>query len=393
LAESIETKLGLKCRAYHAGIDTDIRRQLQQDWLDGELPLVAATNAFGMGIDKDDCRYVIHYEMPYSLESYYQEAGRAGRDGRESYAVLLYNPSDGVKAEKRIRDSYPRKQQLQKTYDALCDTLNLAVGSEMDRAEQVPLEAVRKRSGLPLRKVRAGLKLLDRMGVIQLMEYVKPMIGIYFQVSEDFVRRQVQTLDNEKKSFFLDTLFRQFGQRAFEEMTYRDLDYLKHKLDTTSNGVIKGLQVLQNHDHLLRYESTGEMPLVRLLDERVARLQFTRAELEKHRDNLLRKVEYMIGYIQTDRCREEYIRRYFGEQEVEPCGHCDNCMDIHEEPAEAISSSEIDTLKGVLSESPKSISEIKALTNWNSRKIKQSLSFLIREQRVETESDKYQWKE
>src|SRR5699024_1672788 len=129
----------------HAGVDADVRENIQTQWIAGEVPLVVATNAFGMGIDKADCRYVIHYEMPYSLEAYYQQAGRAGRDGLESFPLLLYKPSDMSVARRRIKDAYPEQAQLQHVYDALCDSFSLAVGAPMEEMEEVSLQALSKR--------------------------------------------------------------------------------------------------------------------------------------------------------------------------------------------------------------------------------------------------------
>ncbi|MDX1617826.1 MAG: RecQ family ATP-dependent DNA helicase [Balneolaceae bacterium] len=392
LAERIERQLGVKAKAYHAGVEDREREAIQEEWIEGALPLVVATNAFGMGIDKADCRYVIHYELPYSLEAYYQEAGRAGRDGQESYPILIYRPSDAARAEKRLKDSYPQKKDLQTVYDALCDELALAVGSEMETAEQISVEAVKTRSGLPQRIVHSSLKVLNQMGVIQLIEHVVPQIALQFSVSRQYVRDLIDEMDNRDKAAFLDTVFRQFGHEAFGEPKYLELDYLQRKLNTTRNGVIKGLRVLQDHDHILGFRAIGEMPLVKLLDERMAKLPFGKKELEQHRNSLLRKLTRMVGYVETGGCRERFIRTYFGEDRVEPCGHCDNCLESGEFDASPVSNSEIQTLKKVLNNGGKDLGEIQKLTNWGKAQIRRSLSFLIQEDKIEPVEGKYRWK-
>lgn len=392
LADTIEQRLGIKTEAYHAGIDNEQRKAIQEEWIEGKLPLVVATNAFGMGIDKADCRYVIHYELPYSLEAYYQEAGRAGRDGRESYPILMFRPSDAVKAEKRLKDSYPRKSDLQKFYDTLCDELNLAVGSEMESAEQISLEALKTRSKLPLKIVKSSLKVLDQLGIIQLIEHVVPQIALQFSVSREYVRDLIDEMENKEKAAFLDTLFRQYGQEAFAEMKYLELDYLQRKLNTTRNGVVKGLRVLQDHDHILGFRAIGEMPLVRLLDERVSKLPFGKKELERHRESLLRKLNHMVGYIETDGCRELFLRTYFGDEQAKSCGHCDNCLGIHEADEFTVSNKEVKIMKKVLNEGGKNISEIQKRTNWKRAQVERSLSFLIQEELVEPVAGKYIWK-
>lgn len=395
LAELIEQKLNIKTRAYHAGIEQLKRSEIQEQWLSGELPLVVATNAFGMGIDKADCRYVIHYQMPYSLEAYYQEAGRAGRDGKESYPILLYKPSDAATAKRRIKDSYPEKKQLQKVYDALCDSFELAVNTGMETASEVSIPALQKRSGLPMRIVKASLKVLDQLGVIQLIENIFPQIGLHFVANEEYVRDKIKTTENPKKAEFLDTLYRQFGPESFDEMKYLELDYLKRKLNESRNSIIKGLQVLQAHDHLLNYEALGELPLVRLIEERQKVLPFGRQELEKHRNSLLKKLDYMKGYIESDTCREVYIRHYFGEENIEACGHCDNCLKksgghslLH-----GMDMERMDEIRNILKEGAKSMKEMLQLTRWNRQELKESLSFLIRENKVASKEEKYIWKQ
>ncbi len=393
LASLIGRQLGITARAYHAGVDKDRRKEIQQKWVSGEIPLVVATNAFGMGIDKANCRYVIHYDMPFTLEAYYQEAGRAGRDGKESFPILLYKPSDFIRAGKRLKDSYPEREQLQQVYDALCDTYNLAVGSEMDKAEEASLVLLARRARLSRSIVKASLKVLNQLGIIQLTEHVLPQIGLQFLVHESYVRDKINTYSNRQKAEFVDMLYRQFGAEAFGEMKYLELDYLKKKLNTSANSIIKGLQVLHKHDHLLLYEAIGELPLVRLTDRRMASLPFSKHELEKHRNSLLKKLEYIKGYIKTTNCREVYIRNYFGECGVGRCGHCDNCLNIHRDDSSGVSDKELIELKQLLKKGDKSLAEIQQLTRWNKNRIKKTLSYLIREERVESREEKYHWKE
>lgn len=390
LADKIQSKIGLKTKAYHAGVDSIIRKKIQQQWVSGEVPLVVATSAFGMGIDKADCRYVIHYQMPYSLESYYQEAGRAGRDGRESFPLLLYKSSDKHIARDRIKGSYPEREQLQHVYDVLCDELNLAVGSEMEDTEEVSLDALKKRSGYSVRMVRSALKVLKQLGVIEMVEYIKPQIGIQFITAPDYIRDQIDDAKNQRKSEFLDTLFRQYGGEAFSDMKYIEFDYIRQKLNVSPNAVKKGLQVLQNHDQLLQYEIIGELPLVKLQQERQTKLGLSKQRIEQHRNTLLKKLDYMLGYIETESCREVYIRNYFGESDVEPCGHCDNCLSKMEVEI-SVTDNDLNRLRDILQEGGKSFNQIRKDLGWSEEKVKKSLSYLMRENRVSEESEKYIW--
>ncbi|MEL7833940.1 ATP-dependent DNA helicase RecQ [Fodinibius sp. Rm-B-1B1-1] len=391
LSQKIEQKLGVQTKAYHAGVDSAQRQQIQQEWIEGTIPLVVATNAFGMGIDKADCRYVIHYEMPYSLESYYQEAGRAGRDGEESFPMLLFKPADAIIAKKRIKDSYPGKDQLQKVYDALCDHLNLAVGSEMEERQEVSVQALEKRSGLDKRKVRTALDVLNQLEIVEVVEHISPQVGVHFIANQDYVHDQINTLENQQKAEFLDVLFRQFGGEAFGKMKYLEFDYIKRKLGMSPNAVKKGMQVLQDRDHILKYELIGELPLIILNAERQSTLTLSTEELEKHRDNLLKKLDYMTGYIETDGCREKYIRHYFGEEDVQACGHCDNCLK-DERLQGAIEEEEILTLKRLLADNPLSFQEIISQLGWTKERTKHVISYLEREKILVNKGEKYSWK-
>ncbi len=393
LAKLMTEKLGVKARAYHAGVESAQRKAIQDRWIEGETPLVVATTAFGMGIDKADCRYVIHYEMPYSLEAYYQQAGRAGRDGAESYPLLLFRPSDARRAVQRIKDSYPEKEQLQKVYDAVCDTLNLALGSQEEEMQEVSIVSLKKRTHLAPRIVQASLKALKHLGIIEMADYVVSQIGIRFLINPDNLRDRINNESNQSKAEFLDVLYRQFGGEAFDDIKYLELDYVQRKLNTDKNKVIKGLQVLQKHDHVLRFEALGKLPLIRPVDPRMRALPLTKKELEQHRNSLLQKLDYMTGYIQTEGCREAYIRTYFGEENVSPCGHCDNCLNNNSGADQAPSGHDILQMKDTLGNEGRNLDEIKRDLRWGGPKIEQSLSYLLRENKVVMKDSKYRWKE
>ena len=392
LANMLQGKLGVKTAAYHAGVESKDRQMIQQEWINDKTPLVVATSAFGMGIDKADCRYVIHYEMPYSLEAYYQQSGRAGRDGAESFPLLLFKEADAHKARKRIQESYPQKEQLQKVYDAMCDSFELAVGALEEEMQEVSIPTLKKRTKMPSNIIRAALKTLKHLGIIDLADYVVPQMGVQFIVNPDYLRERIKTEKNAKKAAFMDTLYRQFGGEAFEEIKYMKLDYVKKKLDVSENGLIKGLQVLQNHDQVLQFESIGELPLTRPVEERQRTLRLNKEELESHRNSLLQKLDYMIGYIETENCREAYIRTYFGEENVSDCGHCDNCLSQKSTINHQINAKGVKEIKKMLGQKNATEGNLRKRLQWSSSKLNYYLSYLKREDKVRSEGKKYRWK-
>ena len=387
--------LGIPTSAYHAGYDAARRKKIQQNWISGKLPLVAATNAFGMGIDKPDCRYVIHKEIPNTLEAYYQEAGRAGRDGKESYPVLLYKPSDYQNARSRIESSYPTKKQLQQIYDALCDSLELAVGSVREEATKVSVDALAKHSGLPPQMVRSGLEILAQLGTINQTTYFRPQIGIHFLRHPDAMADYIERLSNNRKAQFIDLVMRQFGPESFQRTVYLETEYLETKLEHTTNAILKGLTVLEK-EQVLTFEYIGDQPMIELPEARVANLPYTREELEKHRDRLLKKLEYVKGYAETDGCRSRYIRIYFGEENVpERCNFCDNCL--QQAMLESSDSGEdlTEQIKQLMMEKPMTLNELVSQTGSNFRTVEKLVNHLKREElidRVEQDAVAYRWK-
>ncbi|REL33704.1 RecQ family ATP-dependent DNA helicase [Rhodohalobacter sp. SW132] len=375
------SKIGIISEAYHAGLQSSDREAIQKRWISGKTPVVVSTNAFGMGIDKADCRFVIHHTMPISIEAFYQEAGRAGRDGAESYPILIYKSGDAELAKKRIEGGYPEYKILQNVYNGLCDELELAIGSESIKPEPVSYDRVAKRTGLKKKQVDVSVRVLERLGVLEKTELHVSKIGVQFTAGRHYIRTQIQSSDS-KKMEFLDTIFRQFGADAFEQMHYLDESYLCEKLNVTPRQLEKGLHVFAEHDRILNVEKLGDQPLIRLMDARMKKLQIDHNEAYHYRDVLLTKLNYMKQYIETDGCREQFLRTYFGETETSPCGHCDNCIKGSGNGAYSPDDQEIKRMEQLLDDGTHSLDQLVEETGWAKSKLKSILGIMAREERV-----------
>lgn len=384
IAHLLEVK-GKSASAYHSGIEFQKRKQIQNAWISNRIQWIVATNAFGMGINKPDCRYVFHYVIPNSIEAYYQEAGRAGRDGDLSYPVLLYNQSDYQRLHRYIEDAYPNKEILQKVYDALCDSLELAVGSSYEETFQVSIEKLIKRNKLPVRIQKAGLRVLDRYGILTMITDYKSSYGVYFALSYGAVLDVIESTQNKQKAVFIDRIFRLYGPESQNEMVFREVDYLTEKLQLSPNQILKGLEVLQN-EKVLFYEVRDGNPLIKLHEPRYAKLSFTPQEIEGYRNVLLKKLDYMRGYVDTQNCRSKYIRSYFGEKKVPNyCGNCDICIARTTKSKYSVSKDSVQSVCNSLKESPQTNKELQKATGLKKTDLVQTLGMLIKEGIISTE--------
>ncbi|MTI88189.1 MAG: RecQ family ATP-dependent DNA helicase [Balneolaceae bacterium] len=375
--------LGITAEAYHAGVESRERKEIQERWISGETPLVVATNAFGMGIDKPNCRYVIHEEMPYSLEAYYQEAGRAGRDGQVCYPILLYRPSDYQKADNRLEENYPTRDELEHAYRVICDSLNLAVGSEMEEAGSFSIDEIKKRGKLSYRKSKAALRILDQFDILAVEEAVKPAVELRFTMEQEMLAKFKERCNNPEKAEFVDKLERLFGHHSFHRLIRKDEEYILKQLGLNRNTLVKALNILMVNDHVLVFEMLKERNLVKVLNARSSKLPLNKKEVEAHRNNLFRKLEYMHGYILTDTCREVYLRNYFGDTEATLCGHCDNCLKSAKTEAESYGTFEIQTIYDLLAKEQKTIPDLCTITKLKKATIVDILQHLIKENKIQ----------
>jgi ATP-dependent DNA helicase RecQ len=384
---------GFPTVAYHAGLDKQDRQSIQTKWISGEIPLVVATNAFGMGIDKSDCRYVVHYNAPFSLEGYYQEAGRAGRDGADAYPILLYRPSDVVTLERRIEQQHPSVEAIQHVYDALWDEFNVAIGDTLEEAEMVDLKHLAKRAQTSERAVQRILQVLQRSALLELIPHKNAELGIRFITDRDYLHDYVEQLENKRKREFVDLLHRTYTPEGFHQMHFIDQEYMCDKLGITANALEKGLHVLQE-EQLLTFELRSDQPLVRFLSNRQRKVPVDHQALKTFYEVQMQKLDYLRQYAETDRCRSAFLRRYFGEVKVPTrCGRCDNCL-AQQKQTEAIEQEWITIVQNILKQNdrPLSKSELLEATELTGSQLQSVLRYMMKEEwirQVEEEDVQY----
>jgi len=319
------TEAGISATFYHAGLDAAVKDERQQAWQQDEVRVMVATNAFGMGIDKPDVRLVIHIDCPDSIEAYFQEAGRAGRDGHKAYAVLLYNHADQRKLEKRIADTFPEKDYIRQVYEHLAYFYQVGVGSGYNHTFEFNIDkfchAFRH---FPI-QVDSALKILNRAGYIEYTEEQDNQARVMFTISRNDLYRLENTTPNEEK--VITALLRNYGG-LFTDYNYIDESFLAQQTSLQPHQVYITLKGLSER-HILHFIPQKKTPYVRYTQRRedMENVQLPPAIYEERKEQFRQRIHAMIGYATDDHvCRSRQLLRYFGEENDHDCGQCDVCL-------------------------------------------------------------------
>ncbi|MBN3034704.1 MAG: RecQ family ATP-dependent DNA helicase [Bacteroidales bacterium] len=321
----ILNKSGISSELYHAGLSTADRMKKQASWMSGAKRVMIATNAFGMGIDKPDVRFVIHYDPPDCLESYFQEAGRAGRDGKKSWAVLLFGPEDQENLTRQVQDAFPELKTIRQIYDALGNYLQIAAGSGRDAIFTFHLVDFARQYGFQPLIVFNTLKILERDGYIMLHDYTESESKIMIRASrEDIYKYQVEAPAHEP---FIKTLLRSYPGlfSDFQKISESDL---ARRLGMSVADVRNILLRLSGME-LLEYIPKRTDPSLVFITERIdARdISLTPGNYRLRKESALERLRSMILYATSQvNCRSQMLLSYFGETDSKRCGICDICL-------------------------------------------------------------------
>lgn len=310
---------------YHAGLAAGDRARKQEDWKQGRTRVIVATNAFGMGIDKADVRFVIHLGPPDSPEAYFQEAGRAGRDGNKAYAVLIAASSDQLALKKRTEKAFPPIDVIRRVYLALCNYFQLAVGYGKDQIFDFNIGDFAGSYSLPVNTVLNSLKILQREGYLELTEELDNPSRLHFIVGrDDLYRFQVA---NATFDGFIKLLLRSYSG-LFTNYTGIDEDLLAKRANIPVETVYRFLNLL-NSNKIIHYIPRKKTPFIIFTKERMdpERVKISKENYADRKKDYQRRMDSMIYYMTEKlKCRSRILLEYFGENDSVRCGKCDICL-------------------------------------------------------------------
>jgi ATP-dependent DNA helicase RecQ len=371
------TMQGISADFYHAGLDTPLRMKKQTAWKMSEVKVIVATNAFGMGIDKSDVRFVVHLDLPESLEAYYQEAGRGGRDEKKAYAILLYNHSDVFQLKNRFEKQYPSIEEIKQIYHHLGNYYQLAFGAGEGLSLEFDLADFCSRFKLDSFRTLHALKFLEHDEYIALTETV--FLASRVQVlsgSADLYRFQVEQPAYDQ---FIKVLLRSYGG-IFDQLSAIKESDLGKRLGINRNEVVKILQKLQTLQ-IINYIEQTDKPHLLFIKARVDTLHLLidrRYHEDRYQIHQL-QVESIINYAVINKCRSQQLLNYFNEAHAPICGVCDVCLENKKASKKAGNSDElVKSILNALIKKPLNLSQlIESLHNGNDNEKLNSIRMLL----------------
>lgn len=378
---------------YHAGLTNEQRSERQENWINDKTRVIVATNAFGMGIDKPEVRVVVHMDMPESPEAYFQEAGRAGRDGKKAYAVLLFNYSDKLKALRELEDSMPNIKEIRNIYNALGNYFQLAIGSGLYLNYTFDIVEFCNRFNFNARKTFNALKFLEMSEVLHVSEgvYSSSKLRIIANKS-DLYKFQVE---HRQFDVIIKFLLRTYGG-ILDDYVKIDEKLMAKKFKVTIEKVKQALTHLDKIG-ILEYESSNNKPFIQYLKPRVAGIDVALdVELIKDRIHVFKtKLEAMLHYASNkNHCRSNALLAYFGEERNDRCGICDFCVGRNKIEVNDVELEKItEEIKILIRDEPHTTEFIIAEAKYSNKdKLLQALHWLLDHEIIrKNEEGKIQW--
>ena len=375
---------GITADFYHAGLDNAVKDMRQKRWQQGECRVIVATNAFGMGIDKPDVRLVVHVDLPDSIEAYFQEAGRAGRDGDKAYAVILYSKADKTTLHKRIPDTFPDKEYIKTVYEPLQYFYQMAMGDGQDCIKEFNLEEFcRKFKYFPV-PAHSALKILTQAGYIEYTDEQDNASRILFTTRREELYKLREMGDEADK--LIQTMLRSYTG-LFTDYAYISEAALSLHTGLPTPKVYELLKLLAKR-RIISYIPHKKTPYIIYTRERVElhRLHITRAVYEERKERYETRIKAMVEYVTSENaCRSRMLLRYFGEKNLHNCGQCDICLSHRatDEPSADTVEELKEQLFALLEEQPLTPADIGNRLETKHEALSQTIQYLLDENELE----------
>lgn len=379
IAEHLQAQ-GFTATYYHAGLNDAEKDLRQRQWQSDQIRVMAATNAFGMGIDKPDVRLVVHVNLPDSIEAYFQEAGRAGRDGQQAYAVMLYQKNDRTRLMKRIPDTFPDKKDIRKVYEHLCYYYQMAMGDGYNVTREFDLdEFCRNFRHFPV-QADSALRILSRAGYIEYTDEQDNASRLHVLLRRDELYRLKQL--DETQETLIQSILRCYGG-LFSDYVFIDERRIATLTGLTTDQVYHNLLAL-TRSRILHYIPRKKTPYITFRCKRVEtdRIVLSPEVYDDRKQQYRERIEAMLHYAEeTDYCRSKVLLHYFGEKDSADCGQCDICRSRHKTSGhdeEALSELLMEILKDGKEHSAREL----RIPGWASDKVGTVLHRLVEEELI-----------
>ncbi|MEA2043000.1 MAG: ATP-dependent DNA helicase RecQ [Bacteroidota bacterium] len=379
---------GISADYFHAGIEPALKDSKQAQWKNDKIRVIVSTNAFGMGIDKPDVRFVVHLDLPDSPEAYFQEAGRGGRDGKKAYAILLYNKTDKINIDRRTQANFPKISFIKKVYHSLFNFFEIPVGAGKGTIRALSIKTLAQNFKLPIFQVYSSMKFLKNEGYMDFTEQDFAPSKVNFIIRrDDLYKFQIK---QSKFDPFIKMLLRTYSG-VFSNYVSIDEAFLAKKAQVKPEVINNYLEALHGME-VIKYIPQRKTPFIVFTEERLEKnnIKISKENYQEAKDRYMKRMNAMLHYAEsTAKCRSQILLAYFGEKDTVRCGECDVCSRRNELN---LSTYEFDlilqNIKGRLQETELSLEKVVDACNSKENKVIKVIRWLLDNKKIEYTKDK-----